>query len=352
MSGKKAIKDLALALVCISTVALIGYNIYQYHVIKELSKGSRTLEISGNYESTDNAVSGGKTAVKGKSPQKPIAAGDNIPPDTDIEELTYHLDAAEEELDMVHQQLDNEEARKAELRKNDLERQRKYHEDPSYKNITRNVINSQYSDLFEILNLSPERLEELKDILVDNQLASSDFYMEMRNAIPSEEKRTELKERQKSLNEESDLKLKEFLGNEDYEKFRRYQETWGEKYNVENFVESLNKDEKLTETQQQMLIDAMHEEVKHISEINNEEERFLFPSEQYEEKELERSINEYARSHEAYINAANNILSASQMEQFKEYLKKEREEYELYMEMQALTYGSSSTKESNENKSE
>ncbi|MBN1626040.1 MAG: hypothetical protein JW944_05900 [Deltaproteobacteria bacterium] len=351
MDAKKAIKNLALALICISTIVLIGYNLYQYRVIKLLSRGG-TPEISRNYESTGNAISLEKTAVKGKNAQKPIEAGDNISSDTDIGELNYHLDAAEEELDMVHQQLADEDARKAELRKNDLERQRKYHEEPSYRNITRSVINSQYSDLFEILNLSPERQEELKDILVDNQLAASDFYMEMGSVTPSEEKRTELKARQKTLNEDSELKLKESLGNEDYEKFRRYQETWGERYNVENFVVSLNEDEKLTGPQQQMLIDAMHEEVKYISEMNNEEDRFLFPSEQYKENEIERSINEYARSQDAYIKAAQNILSSSQLEQFKEYLRKEREENELYMEMQAMRYGSSSAQDSTEEKSE
>lgn len=341
MDPKKAIKDLALAFICISTIALIGYNIYQYQVIKKLSKG-RTPEIYGNNESTDNAVSGEKTAVKGKNPQKPIEAGDNISSDTDIDELTYHLNAAEEELDMVHQQLADEEDRKAELRKKDLEVQKKYHEDPSYKNITRSIINSQYSDLFEILNLSPERQEELKDILTDNQLAASDLYLEMSGTTPSEEKRTEFEQRQKDLKEDRESKLKEFLGNEDYEKYRRYQETWGLKYNVENFVESLNEDEKLTETQQELLIDTMHEESKNIPGISDEEDRFLFPSEQYEEKEIERSINNHIRSQEAYINGARNVLSASQLEQFKEYLRKEREEYELYMEMQALTYGSSS----------
>ena len=157
------------------------------------------------------------------------------------------LHLAEEELDMAHEQLADEAAKKAELKKMESELQKRYREDPSYKKMRRNSLDLQYGDLFEELNLSPEKLEEFKDLLVDLQTEFSDFYTEMQEVTPSEEKRAEFEQRSKELQENRETKIKEFLGDNNYEKYQEYQGTWLYKYNVTNFMATLESGEELTE---------------------------------------------------------------------------------------------------------
>ena len=163
--------------------------------------------------------------------------------------------------------------------------------------------------------------------------------MEMQNATPSEEKRAEFEQRQKALNEDQEAKIKEFLGNSDYEKYQEYQRTSGFRYNVNGFMETLGSGEKLTEIQQQELIEAMKEETENISsEMSDEDNKFLFPSERYEEERIGRYLERQERIHEAYIDAAKNILSSSQTDKYREYLKQRRDMIESSLKLQALRY--------------
>lgn len=332
MEIQKVLIKIAYCLVGISIVVLIGLTIFQHQQIKELSS-DETLETVTKDETSGKAMPGTVETLEKSSTQK------STPASKEIDELEYQLDAAEEELDMAHEQLADEAAKKAELKKMESELQKKYRESPSYRNSMKNSLNRQYGDLFEELNLSPDKLDEFKDILVDNQMAYFDFYTEMQSVTPSEEKRAEFEQRSKDLHENRQAEIREFLGDSDYEKYQEDRMTWGLKYNVTNFTANLESGEELTETQQQELIEAMKEELENInSEISDEDDKFLFPSETYEEKNIERMLDYQDRMNEAYLNAARGILSSSQTEKYKEYLKQQRDMYESSMKMQALRY--------------
>ena len=172
----------AYCLTALSIVVLIGLCIFQHQQIKRLSRIVSQETLMNNESSvegpssqietrhTDVAKSTNPTAkennLKSAAENKQLTGEEESNTD-EIDELEYQLDAAEEELDMAHEQLADEAAKKAELKKKELELQKKYLESPSYKNTMKDFFDSQYGDLFKDLNLSPEKLDEFKELLVD-----------------------------------------------------------------------------------------------------------------------------------------------------------------------------------------
>ena len=350
MEARKLLIKTAYCLAGLLILALSGLSLFQHQQIKKLSRDVDIKTLVTD-ESAGDSIPGPAEIPEETDTQRTAVAGiDKETSKAEIEDLEYQLEAAEEELDMAHEQLFDELVRKEELRKKELELQKQYRENPSYRIVMRNSLERQYGDLFDELNLSPEKLEEFKDILLDNQMAYSDFYTDIQSVTPSEEKRAEFEQRQKALREDQQTKIKEFLGNEDYEKYQEDRMTWGLKYQVTNFMANLGSEEELTETQQQELIEAMKGELQNIgSETSEDDDKFLFPSETYEEKNIEQMLESQDRMNEAYLNAAGGILSSSQTEKFKECLEQQREMYESSMKMQALRYGNSITQESDDN---
>jgi hypothetical protein len=340
METQKVLIKIAYCLVGLSVIVLIGLTIFQHQQIKELSDNVDTETVAKD-ESAGEAIPGPVETTQNNDTQRTAVAGlEKEAYKNEVDELEYQLDAAEEELDMAQEQLSDELTRKEELKKMELELQKKYRENPSYRKSMKNSLDRQYGDFFEKLNLSPEKLDEFKDLLVDQQMESSDFYTEMQNVTPSEEKRAEFEQRSKELNENREAEIKEFLGDSNYEKYQEYQGTWYLKYQVDNFMATLESGEELTDTQQQELIEAMKEEIKNISsERSDEDNKFLFPSEMYDEERMERTMEYQDRRNEAYLNAAENILSSSQTAKYKEYLKQQRDMMESSMKLQALRYG-------------
>lgn len=356
MDAKKTIKNIAVIFICLLGIALIGINIHQHQQIKK-ARQLRSSETYPDNETTTETLPYSEPAYPTNASQNPAPYPDEVQTvDNEAEELIYHLDAAEEELDIVQEQLADEEAKKAEQKRLQRELQKKYREDPSYEKSMRDSLDIQYADLFEKLNLPPEELEEFKDLLFEEIMAKQDIYNEYDTdgyATLSKEQREELTQRYMELNEEYESKYADLLGEDNYEIYQAYTETQNERYNVNNFIETLGSDEKLTETKKEALIISMNEEIKNVTweslDLNEESEA---SSNMYSEKNIERMMAIYNLQIEAYSKAADSILSGSQLEKFKTYLQKKRDQYKLYMEMAALRYGTSSTQEGGDKDSE
>jgi len=353
MDTKKIIKNIAIVLICLSLPILICLNLYQHQQINKYSK-SITSETSKNNLSTANATSAKESPVGEKAVQVTPPAGKAKPSDNSAsDDLSYQLDAAEEELDMAKKQLSDEEARKAELEKTEKELIKKYLKDPSQKKYMRNSLDIQYGDLFKELNLSPEKLEKFKDMLVDEMMAQQNIYLEMEtdSVTLSKEEQKELSQRYEALNKEYEAKKSELLGQDDYKKYQTYTERTGERYYVNSFMGSLGSGEKLTDAQKKDLIDAMHDEAKNVTYESSNDDDSESSSNRYDEKSIARMLEFEGRRHDAYLTASKGILSTSQIEQFKAYFKQQRDMYESSMKMQALRYGAQTTENSSDNKS-
>lgn len=358
MESARMVKRIAIGLLCLSGLISIGFNIYQYKQIRNVTQGT------ANEISSDNEIRAITQPDKGPSTSSSanqnlvLASGENQSINREAEDLKYQIAAAKEELAMVKKEVDDDAAKEAEEEEARLEAQKRsqevakiYQEDPSYKKMLRNNMKislaAQYADLFEILNLTDEKIDNFKDILVDENMARRDLYSETQedeNEPLSQEEQEELASRYGAIREEYKAKMAELLGQEGYEEYQTYQETSEERYYVGEFMGSLDSDETLTETQKKQLIEAMYKEVNNVKYEPIDSET----SSSATQKEIMDWRIEYrSRRDEAYLKAGKDILSASQYEKLEAYLTKQRDNLKLLMEV-SLMNSPDAEKESND----
>jgi hypothetical protein len=342
MENTKIIKKIVVVLLCIAALVSISVNAYQFQQIKKLSQvGDKTSLDKKTRPDITLEEKPLETQTAKQFPDPSLLKSQLVNYETD--DLKEQIAEAKEELTMVNKKLSDDAAKTAEEKKARLEQQNKiqkiskiYQEDPSFKKMRRNAykssLNSQYADLFKRLNLTAEKLDKFKDLLADEIAAQQEVWTQAGidgSKTPSEEQQEELSKRSQALNKEYESKKSDLLGKDGYAEYQAYNETAGERYAVNRFIESNSSNEKLTGDQKEDLIEAMHEEVKDV--------RFEFvtsetPSSISQKESMARQLDFQARRDDAYTKAAKGILSASQYEQLETYLKKQRDQLKLMME--------------------
>jgi hypothetical protein len=353
MEKQRASKGLIIGLACVVFLGLIGYAFYQNQQIKKLTQPVESSAPLKNKTVKDATLIQNATLMKTSAQNASMSNEQRKSSGNEIEELSYQLDASEEELDMAQKRLSDEQRKKAEIKKAQIELQKKYMKDPSMKKSMRDNMAVQYNDLFKELNLSPEKLEKFKDLLADEMIAQQEAYMDVGGfgESLSKEKQDELKKRSEALNKEYEDKKNELLGNSDFGKYKTYSERMSERYYVTSFMDSLDTTEKLTEGQKSNLIEAMHSESKSLRDEYKKNADSEQSTDMYDEKNIARTIEMQDRRGDAYLKATKGILSSSQTEQFKTYLKRQRDLVESSMKMQAMMNGSQSSQKNNDKQS-
>jgi len=135
----------------------------------------------------------------------------------------------------------------------------------------------------------------------------------------------------------------------------RSDEAYGDKLHereiVTMFAESLDPDDKLTEAQQQDLVNAMYQERKNVyAQQDYAEDRMAFPPE-LDDKGISIIMDITDHVYEGYIKGAGAILSATQIEQFKRYLKSQLDMIESELKLDAQKYGGQMIQESDDKES-
>lgn len=332
-------KWIVIGLSCLLVIALIGYIILQNRQIRKLSPGVNP-EMTADSESVVKDAPGQNEAVQNNADRSaaPAAGGSG-----EIEELEYQLDAAEEELDAAHKQLSDEAAKKAENAKNMIEMQKKMLQDPAYQKTLRStykgMLDSIYGSLYKKLALTPEKQDAFQELLLDQMMVSLETNLDTLGAEPSEEKREEVRQQAEELKKEFDAKVSALLDSGDFNTYESYRDTLSERQVLSGFAESLGEGEKLTEAQMESLIGSMYKERKDIySRQDWEEESVTFLSEINDEG-IAKMMDMNDRTFDGYIKGAGVTLSATQMEQFKAYLKNRSDMTESALKMTAQMYG-------------
>jgi hypothetical protein len=329
MENKQKIKKIVFGLIIVVVLALISLNIYQNSKLTKLSQAANSLPVM------ENQTSGTALQVSGESQQKVVVAtGEQAVQKiehnaNDDNNLKNQLDAAEKELDAANKKLSNEINKKAEKKKKEIELQKQMMKDPSYKNYMKTYLDTAFADIFKELSLSPEKLDNLKDLIVEYQMTFSEINLDSYSAYTDEEK-TALKKRADKLYNDNQSKLKDLLGDADYQKYYDYAERSDARYNINSYMATLNQDEKLTKDQEKALVEILYkEQAKVFSEIGYDPNKTLeFVSDVKAGKVAGRSKNMekiFTRS----VESAKGLLSASQLEQFKNYLTDYKERMDL-----------------------
>ncbi|MBN1626041.1 MAG: hypothetical protein JW944_05905 [Deltaproteobacteria bacterium] len=313
---RNKIINFVVIIICLLLVASIALNIRQYYQNRKLT--AKIYGAFAEHETTNNQIYGKDSDLQENRDQSQPTGIGRISTSTgnaDINELTYQLNAAEEELDYVWKQL------------SDAQTENNSTYDLQADRYLRDALDDEYDYLFRGLDLTPEGLERFKDILFNNRVALRDFYRKLYETTPSEEKRVELERLKKDINDEEERKIIESLGKGVYEKYKAYKNAFDEINDVRSFAASLGSDDKLTKAQEKALIEATQKELIY-SGTDNEDAKILFPSEIYTENNIAEILSMHKGYNEAFIKAAQGILSPSQSVLLKGYLNKKHDNYE------------------------
>jgi hypothetical protein len=351
MNTRTLLKKISWVFISLAFIVLIGLTIFQHRQIKKLtrtfSEQAATAPLSTG---TRQATGPEKTAQNTTR----VSINETAADSSDVEALTFQLQATEEELDMVHEDLNKEMDRKTELAQQRRDLQKKQFKDPSFKKFVRENIESQYSDFIDSLNLLPEDAEAFLDILFAEQMASQEFWFDAQEIInPTDGDRDRFKQLFEDLNAEYEAKKTELLGEDVYKEYESYKSKWFvEEYQVGGFSETLGSDEALTDTQRTALVDALVDaqekwKTENIDKIEAPENTFQFPADNYKPENMERMMANVTRSNETFIEAARGILSASQTEKLETYLGQQFDMMTTSMKMAALEYGYTYDQEEN-----
>ncbi len=322
MDTRRLLKRISWTVIGIAFIASICMNVLLYRQTQKLDNGF-TEQVSHSSTPAADPVAG-TAAGMAKTGQKTVQLSKSgaVSENEAVEALKYQLQAAEDELDMVHEDLNKEMDRKAEQAR--LRRE-------SYKKMARERIASRNAGFFEAFNISPEGAGAFNDILMAEQMAYMELNLESGEiANHTESDRERVIKLYEELNAEYKAQKIELLGEAVYEEYSTYQKKrFIEENQVGEFSESLDSNEKLTDTQRTALVDAIAEAQeagrKEIAaEINETENTFRLSPEQIDEANMERLVErEIRRRNEDYVAAARGILTPSQLEQFEAYLDQE-----------------------------
>jgi hypothetical protein len=137
-------------------------------------------------------------------------------------------------------------------------------DDPDMKKVIRDqqrtMVDTLYAPLIKDLGLAPEEAEKFKDLLADNMMKATEKAtsllgdgglgtnrMEMAKALGEEQKKYE-------------DQVKEFLGDARYAQYKDYQQTLGERTQLNQFKQTASTQNPITDEQTQQLLNLMKEE--------------------------------------------------------------------------------------------
>ncbi len=192
--------------------------------------------------------------------------------------------------------------------------------DPAMKNMIRSqqkmMLNRQYGALTRYLNLPADKQNALQALLLDRQMAMVDSSMAM--MVGSADERKRAGEEIKAVRDEYDKKIRDLLGPQDYETFHEYEQTVGERTQVQMFKEALPAELALTDQQEYDLVYAMYDERKALPASSLLKNQNADPS-QFTEASINEALKQIEELQKRYAERAAGILTPAQLERFTEW---------------------------------
>lgn len=316
-------KKTVLCLVVLILLASIGFNIYQYQLNKKLSEN--TAQDLATKEQAKDALKG--TAIKN-------------PDNKYLVELEEKLDATEEELDKVNEQLSDELAKKEAFKNAQAQLQKSIKIDPSLnesiKNMQLQTIDSDYALLYENLDLSPEEREAFKNIVGTWRMDHAENTIPLILAATTDEEKEEARRKRQLMRDKYKEQYIELMGEEKYNIYNNYRMSSFDRDTLERFVQTLPPENRLDNNMMFNLIGMMSEARTPIEKKMGFYDLIRFPSDERDDTEAEREADMAVEVYERYTEIGNEMLSPEQAEQFKAYIAQEKESYLSQIKMRSF----------------
>ena len=303
----------------------VGLNIYQYQQIKVLSERPVSVEIIKNEPVNDSKPAPFKTVQERKIKGAASVNKEKLANTNDIDELEYQLNASEEELDLAYEKLTDELLKKAEYKNTMNEYLKNKLTDPSSKQMKKEVLTltlgKAYDPLLKKMNLSQEKFDEFKDMLVDQMMEIESMKGTLLTDASSTAEKTDAIRNEMEIKERYNNMISDFLGTENNEIYRTYVIRLTERMKLNEFLETLPPDNRINEEQAEDIINSMYKARKTVYREMISGENMDSTSDLTREN-LTNIMEMTARVNEKYLNVCNGALTPNQMEQFKEFLDK------------------------------
>jgi DNA replication protein DnaD len=196
----------------------------------------------------------------------------------------------------------------------------------------------QYDSLLKYLSTRPpEQVETLKQLLEDRQMALVDSGLAMMGGSADERKKA--MEDAKTIKADYDKKIADLLGPQDYEVFKQYEATQGERMQVQMFKDSLSSDVALNAQQENDLILAMAEETKNLPASSLLKKGEKADPSQMTEENINEAMKQLNLLQQRYADRAKAILTPAQLEQFTKWQEQWKTMSAAGLKMAATMFG-------------
>jgi len=207
----------------------------------------------------------------------------------------------------------------------------------------RGAVGAMYEDLINDLNLTGEEKEYFMDLLMFRQMTNMDAGMKMMGGNLSDEEKKELTDQIKEANELVKTEMKDFLNDEDdYSEFEFFEKTQGERMMLSQAEATLNgTDNAFSDETYRELLEMMHDEKKNFdfnSDLQDESNMNMSP-ERFSPQNIQSFVDDKGRLNETIFNKAQGILTAEQLEAFKDAVKMTADMQQAQMEMMSQMFG-------------
>lgn len=189
----------------------------------------------------------------------------------------------------------------------------------------RGTIGALYEDMLDYLNLSPDETKYFMDLLMYRQMEQVDFGMKLMSGQLTEEKREQMAVHLAEVHKEMLAQMKTFLNStEDYEEFRFYEKTIGERMALSQLDQKLAElDQPLSDDAYRNLLDVMHRERESYpwSTDLHEEHSTDVSAQRFSEENMKKHTDDIMLLNESIYAQASRLLTPEQFQAFKTSLQ-------------------------------
>ncbi len=197
-----------------------------------------------------------------------------------------------------------------------------------------------YRDLFDLLNLPEPKRSELEKLIGEKTTAGMEIGFAAFGEKKSAEEMKEISDKLAAATKEADDKIKDLLGEEDYNKLKRFEDSTTERMQLRTFSSMLaSKGLELDEATETKLMDAMYEERHNFpfaSSFSNQQNTDVS---RFTPENLTRFGEEYSRLSESVVTRAGEILTPPQLEVFRQSQEQMTNMTKMQLEMAAKMFG-------------
>jgi len=197
-----------------------------------------------------------------------------------------------------------------------------------------------YRDLFDLLNLPEPQRTQFEKLINEKVSAGLDAGFAMMGGDTTAEEKKAAGEDMKKRVTEAEGKIKELLGQADYDKVKRYEDSQLERMQLTSFTGMLaSKDLSLDEAAESKLMDAMFQEREKVPFASKFIDQQNLDMTRFTPENTERFHQEYERLNESIAKRAQGILTAQQLEVFRESQTQQMNMIKMQMEWGKKMFG-------------